>query len=134
MFCLSPAPNVSTPSTCWGLSHYHPFLRGCLTLGAPLNLVCCMYGFALIAESSRYMSPYPQSTPRGAGSRCGGRLPANNYYKIVVIVSSQESQQKIIIVRFFTMSSQPGQRQNKCSEQKFYTQIAGLEHRFRTYV
>ena len=90
---------LHAPSSCRGLLHsrvanhtkWHPSMIIGISLplppfpmgGAspsvpPFNLVCCMCGFAVISESSRYMSPYPQSTPRGATSRCGGRLSAND--------------------------------------------------------
>jgi len=67
---------LHAPSSCRGLLHF--LMGGASPSVPPFNLVCGMYGFAVISESSRYMSPYPQSTPRGATSRCGGRLTAND--------------------------------------------------------
>ena len=88
------SPRHVCPIDMLGAISLPPFPTGVPTSSVPPLVV--------IVVSSRYMSPYPQSTPWGAGSRCGGRLPANNHYKIIVIVSSQESQERIIIVRFFT--------------------------------
>ena len=79
MTTTSLQPPVCSPMTCWGLLLLPPFpMGGASPSVPPFNLVCCMYGFAVIVESSRYMSPYPQSTPRGATSRCGGRLTADD--------------------------------------------------------
>ena len=91
---LSPAPRHVCPIDMLGAISLPPFPMGVPTSSVPPLVV--------IVVSSRYMSPSAQSTPRGAGSRCGGRLSANNHYQIVVIVSSYEWQQRIIIVRFFT--------------------------------
>jgi len=88
------SPRHVCPIDMLGAISLPPFPTGVPTSSVPPLVV--------IVVSSRYMSPYAQSTPWGAGSRCGGRLSANNHYQIVVIVSSQEWQQRIIIVRFFT--------------------------------